>query len=258
MSWGAIAVTTAVAGGGYLAAKSLGGGGTKGQGVSTKSTLTPQQQLALNEILQYIYPQIGEQGRVPPSSLGPVGPSGLQQQAFGMAGQLPRQMAWDPNQINQVGQYAQEMFQQKTIPSIMGALGYEGSARSSGAADILGREGRNLGMGIASMEYQGYQDAMNRQMQLPSVMGNIGTLQRSIPAEQQAFELSRYMQQDPLRNPAINLGLQAAGMPTQENIAFQGYRQPSMFESLLPALGTLGGGTMQGAGAAGGFGNLFG
>jgi len=85
--------------------------------------------------------------------------------------------------------------------------------------------------------------------QMGGQMANIGTLQRGIPGERQAFELSRYMQQDPFRNPAIALALQAAGIPTVENIVFggqQGYRQPSMLESFLPATGQILGGMFSG------------
>jgi hypothetical protein len=261
-----------------------GGGGSSGRvtgqvmpSVQTASTLSSAQSSLLNKLINLASPQIGQIGRVPPSSLGPAGPSSLQQQAFQFAGGLPNYLQspafanFDPSQITSamapVGQYARQGFQQETIPAIMSALGATGTARSSGAADILGREGRNLELGLASqfapMQYQGLQEQLNRQAMLPSLaaqmgtqLSNIGTVQRGISGEQQAYELERYMQQDPLRNPAISLALQTIGIPTYENIAFggmQGYRQPSTFESLLPAIGAIGGGLMGGIGQAGGW-----
>lgn len=243
--------------GGLVGGSLLGGGGggrTTGQSLEQAPTRTPEQMRILNQLIGLAGPQIGQPGMVPPSALGPLGPSALQQQAFGQAGQLPGQMRFDPSQITSamqpVGQYAQQMFQQESIPAIMGALGSQGMARSSGAADILGRQARNLGMGLGAqfgpMQFQGMQGALGRQMQVPGQMANIGALQRGIPAERQAFELSRFMQQDPFRSPAIQLALQSLGIPTTENIAFQGYRQPSLMESILPAAGMAMGGAFQG------------
>lgn len=255
---------------GFLGGSLLGGGGggrTTGQSMQQADIRSPEQMEMLNRLIGFAQPQIGQPGRVPPSGLGPLGPSGLQQQAFGFAGGLPQTLQspafgqFDPSQITgamaPVGEFAQNMFQQETIPGIMGALGAQGMARSSGAADILGRQGRNLGLGLASqfgpMQFQGQQAQLGRQAMVPGLAGqmggqmaNIGALQRGIPGEQQAFDLSRFMQQDPFRSPAINLALQSIGIPTTENIAFQGYRQPSMLESFLPAAGQMMGGVFAG------------
>jgi hypothetical protein len=169
-------------------------------------------------------------------------------------------MQFDPQQITSamqpVGDYARSLYGDLS-KDIAGRFGTIGAGRSSALPQALAKEARNLSLGInaqfAPMQYQGYQSALGRQMQMPGQIANIGALQRGIPAESQAFELSRYMQQDPARSPYMSLGLQAAGIPTQENIAFQGYRQPSMLESVLPAMGQMVGA----AGQAGGFGNLF-
>ncbi len=266
------------AGLGFLGGSLFGGGGGGGGRVTGATapsveqlpTLSSEQQGILNQLIGLAGPQIGQVGRVPPSGLGPIGPSALQQQAFGVAGGLPQYLQspafgqFDPSQITQamepVGQFARQGFQQETIPAIMGGLGFQGAARSSGAANILAREGRNLELGLASqfgpMQFQAQQAQLGRQAMLPGLAGqmggqmaNIGALQRGIPGEQQAFELSRYMAQDPFRNPAIALALQSAGIPTQENVVFggqQGYRQPSMLESLLPMVGQIAGGAMAG------------
>lgn len=252
-----------------------GGGRVTGQtapSVQQEPTVSPQAQAILNQLMGLAGPQIGQIGRVPPSELGPLGPSALQQQAFGFAGRLPSFLQgpafqpFDPAQITAqfqpTAQFARQGFQQETIPAIMAALGATGTARSSGAANILGRQGRNLELGLASQlgqqQFGAQQAQLGRQAMLPGLAGqmggqmaNIGALQRGIPGEQQAFELSRYMAQDPFRNPAIALALQSAGIPTQENVVFggqQGYRQPSMLESLLPAAGQVFGGM-----AAGGY-----
>ncbi|KKN24783.1 hypothetical protein LCGC14_0891470 [marine sediment metagenome] len=231
-----------------------GGGRTSGQSLQQAPTQSPQQQALLNRLIGFAQPQIGQVGRVPGQELGPIGPSALQQQAFGLAGQLPQQLAFDPAQITQqfqpTAQFVRQGFQQETIPAIAGAVGFGGGARSSGFQDILAREGRNLELGLAAQlgqqQFGAQQASLGRQFQLPGQIANIGALQRGIPAEQQAFGLARFQQQDPLRNPAITLALQSLGIPTQENIAFQGFRQPSTLESLLPAAGQVLGGAFQG------------
>lgn len=230
-----------------MGALSGGGGRTSGQSLQQAPTLTPQQLAILNKVIGFAKPQIGLPGRVPPSTLGPLGPSPLQKEAFGLAGQMPGLFAPGPTGISQamapVSEFAQSQFGEQYVPAIMGALGREGMARSSGAPEILGRQARNLNLGMAS---QFALPQLQGQLGVPGQLANIGTLQRGIPGERQSFELSRFMQADPLRSPAINLGLQTAGIPTTENVAFQGYRQPSILESLLPAAGMFLGGWAEG------------
>lgn len=224
-----------------------GGGRTTGQRVQQEDLRTPEQLDLLNKILGLAGPGIGQPGRVPPSSLGPVGPSGLQRQAFGMARKMPGMFPSDIRSMMQpVGQYSKALFGQEMVPEIMSALGREGMARSGGAANILGKQARNLNLGLASQFAPMQLGLSQARAALPQQMANIGSLQRGIGGERQSFDLARYMQQDPMRSPAVNLGLQGIGIPTQENIAFQGFRQPSMMESLLPAVGTVVGGMAQG------------
>lgn len=249
-------------GGGLLGGQLFGGGGGGSQArVQRQAGTFPEQQQLLRQLASFLQPQIGAAPRVPGMELGPVGPSPLQQQAFGLAGQLPQQQAFDPSQITAamqpVGQFARQGFQQETIPAIMGALGAQGAARSSGAADILAREGRNLELGLAAqfgpMQFGAQQAALGRQMQLPTQMANIGAVQRGIPAEQQQFGLQRFQAADPLRSPALPLALQTAGQPSfqAENLIRQG--TPGMLQQFLPLAGQLAGA----AGQAGGFQNLF-
>ena len=257
---------------GFAGASLLGGGGggggrTTGQGVQSASTLQPFQSDLLRNIAGVAAPQIGQPGRVPPSSLGPVGPSQLQQQAFGFAGGLPDFLqgpAFQPPNVDQITQqfqptadFARQGFREETIPAIAGAAGFGGGARSSGFQNVLARQGRNLELGLASQlgqqQFGAQQNFLNRAGALPGLgaqisgqLANLGALQRGIPGEQQAFELARFQAADPLRSPAISTAFQAAGIPTQENIAFQGFRQPSIFESILPAAGAIGGGFLAG------------
>jgi len=257
------------AGLGFLGTSLLGGGG--GGGVSGQSTqqlprLTYGQQQLLTGLTSRLRSELFLPGRVPPSELGPPGPSPLQQQAFGVAGQLPQQMAFDPQAIQgamePVGQYAQNLFEQQLAPSAMAIAGQQGTARGSGVLDRLGRIGAGLSSDIAAqfgpMQFAAQQAAQQRQLQVPGMMQNIGAIQRGIPAEQQAFERERFMGADPFRNPALQYLPTALGTIPFDVVQQPGFRQPSMMESMLPALGTLGGSIFGAAGQAGGFSNLFG
>lgn len=258
--------------GGSLFGGGGGGGGSQTQ-VVPQPSISGGQQALIDRLAGFLQPQIGQQGRVPGQQFGPVGPSALQQQAFGFGGGLPSFLQgqafqpFDPNQIAQQFQptadFARQGFQQETIPAIAGAVGFGGGARSSGFQNILAREGRNLELGLASQlgqqQFGAQQAALGRQAQLPGLAGqlstqlaNLGGLQRGIGAEQQAFNLQRFQQQDPLRNPALNLALQTAGLQTfQEPGIIPG--TPGTFQQLLPLAGQVVGA----AGQAGGFGNLF-
>jgi hypothetical protein len=221
----------------------------EGQGAQQVPTLLPSQQALLSQLTGFIGGQIGRPGMVPPAQLGPVGPSGLQQQAFGLAGQLPQQ-GFDPNAINQamapVGAFARNQFQNELIPDIMSALGGVGAARSSGAADLLGRQARSLDLGIASqfapMQFQAQQADLNRQFQLPGMLAGLGGLQRGIGTEQQQFNLERFLASDPSANRALGLLPQALGTSAFDTAMFQGFRNPSRSEIMSPGAGSAAGG----------------
>ncbi len=129
---------------------SRGGGGGSGPSVATtqQDVLRPGQISSIDKLTGFLNPQIGQAPRVPGTQLGPVGPGALQQQAFGLAQQLPGQMQFDPQQITSamqpVGDYAINLFQNRISPDIMNTLGGAGVARSSGAAEVLGRAGTGL------------------------------------------------------------------------------------------------------------------
>lgn len=221
-----------------------------GQGSEQIPTLTPGQLQLLNQLTGFVSGQIGQPGRVPGAELGPVGPSDLQSQAFGLAGQLPQQ--FDPNAISSamapVGQFAQNQFREETIPDIMSALGGIGAARSSGAAEVLGRKGRDLNLGLAAqfgpMQFQAQQAHMARQAQVPGQIANLGAVQRGIGAEQQQFDLDRFMAADPSRNQALGLLPQTLGTSAFDTAVFQGFRQPHFLEATAGGIGGAVGGMM--------------
>lgn len=244
-----------------------GGGGGSSTQVIPQSTIRPGQEGLIDALSAFLRPQIGQDPRVPGAELGPVGPGALQQQAFGLPGfgqaQQAFQGSFDPAAIQAnfqpTADFARQGFREQTIPSILGALGQAGAARSSGAADILGRAGRNLELGLSAQLGQQQQAGLQRAFQAPgqalsfaSQIANLGGIQRGIGAEQQAFDLQRFQLQDPLRNPALNLSLQAAG---QQSFGEPGIIQgtPGFLQQLLPLAGQVVGA----AGQAQGFGNLF-
>ena len=242
------------------------GGGQETQ-VVPQSAIRPGQEKTLDALTAFLRPQIGQQGRVPGQEFAPSGPGQLQQQAFGLPGFGQAQQAFgqsfDPSGIAQnfqpTANFARRGFSQETIPAIMAALGQQGAARSSGATNILGREGRNLELGLASQLGQQQQAGMQRAFQAPgqalnfaSQIANLGQQQRGIGQEQQAFNLQRFNAQDPLRNPALNLALQAGGQQTfQQPGVVPG--TPGIGQQLLPLAGS----ALGAAGAAGGFGALL-
>lgn len=250
----------------------FGSGGQQTQ-VVPQSTKTLEQQRLMMTLANFLGPQISTEGRVPGQEFAPGGPGQLQQQAFGLPGfgqaqeAFGQSLGFDPQQITQQFQptadFARQGFNEQTIPAIMAALGQQGAARSSGAADILGREGRNLELGLASQlgqqQFGAAESARGRGFQAPgqalnfaSQLANLGTQQRGIGEEQNAFNLQRFQAQDPLRNPAINLALQASG---QQSFGQPGIipGTPGLGQQLLPLAGS----ALGAAGQAGGFGNLF-
>jgi hypothetical protein len=68
-------------------------------------------------------------------------------------------------------------------------------------------------------------------------LANLGGVQRGIGAEQQGFDLARWQAQQPWQDPGLNFLSTALGVPAFTNVGFQGVRQPSPMESILPAMG---------------------
>jgi len=245
-------------------------GKVTGQKVQQVAALTPSQKALLNLLISRIAPSIGTTGTggsaggaggggfrgilerarqgqnldafsstsgmgdawpgtAPPTELGPVGPSPLQQQAFGLGGQLPDIMS----QMKPVSRFATEMFGQQLVPQVMAGLGGVGAARSSGAANILGREARNLSLGLGAQ-------FAPMQFQVPGQMAALGGQQRGISQEQQGFDLARWQAQQPWQDPALNFLGTALGTPAFTNVGFQGAYRPGTMETLAGPLGMMG------------------
>lgn len=227
-------------------------GETKGQSIQQVEKLTPEQQRLVSLLAGRAAPaieQVPMRATVPGMEFAPGGPSALQQQGFEQMGRLPSQMDFDPARIEAamapVGEFARQGFQQETIPAIMGALGTEGAARSSGAAGILGREGRNLELGLAAqfapMQYAGLQASLGRQMQIPGMTAQMGQLQRGIGEEQRQFGLQRFMAGAPEASPRLGF-IGPAFTSAYDTAVQQGFYSPGLGTQLLGAGGAALGG----------------
>ena len=234
-----------------------------GQGEQQVSKLTPEQEQLVALLGQQATPAIQaiQGATIPGQEFAPGGPSPLQQQAFGLAQQLPQQLQFDPNRIAQqfqpVADFARQGFQQETIPALAGAAGFGGTARSSGFQDVLAREGRNLELGLSAQLGQqqigAFERAQDRTGQLPGVLAGIGGLQRALPEEQRQFGLQQFLAAAPEADPRLGL-LGPAFTSAFDTTVNQGFATPGIGSQLLG----LGGSVFGAAGAAGGFGKLFG
>ncbi len=219
-------------------------GDVKGQSVQQVEKLTPEQQRLIGLLARKVAPAIsGVTGAtVPGMEFAPGGPSPLQEQAFGMAGQMPGMFAPGPGGISQamapVSEFAQQQFSQEYIPAIMGALGREGMARSSGAPEILGRQARNLNLGLAS-QFAPMQ--MQAQLGMPGMMAGLGQQQRGIGEEQTQFGLSRFMAGTPEQDPRLGF-IGPAFTSAYDTAVQQGFMSPGLGTQLLAAGGSALGG----------------
>jgi hypothetical protein len=193
-------------------------------GPSTKAvsqpTLTKAQQGLVEQLAGQAGPAIaGVTGAtIPGQEFAPGGPSALQQQAFGLPGfdqaQQAFQGSFDPAAIAQnfqgTADFARQGFREQTIPSILGALGQQGAARSSGAVDLLGRAGRNLELGLASQLGQQQQAGLQRAFQAPGQalgfaqqIAGLGQQQQAFPEAQRQFDLSNFFAAAPEQDPRL-------------------------------------------------------
>ncbi len=219
-----------------------------GQSAQQLPSLTPEQEQLVALLGEQATPAIQAVtgATIPGQEFAPGGPSPLQQQAFGLAGQLPQQLQFDPNRIAQqfqpVAEFARQGFQQETIPAIAGAAGFGGVARSSGFQDVLAREGRNLELGLASQLGQqqigAFERAQDRTGQLPGVLAGIGGLQRGFGEEQRQFGLEQFRAGAPEADP--RLGFLGPAFTSPFNTAVQqGFAQPGIGSQLLGAAGSI-------------------
>lgn len=216
----------------------------KGQSAQQVSKLTPEQEQLVALLGRQATPAIEAitGATIPGAEFAPGGPSPLQQQAFGLAQQLPGQLQFDPNRIAQqfqpVAEFARRGFQEETIPAIAGAAGFSGTARSSGFQDILAREGRNLELGLASQlgrqQIGAFERAQDRTGQLPGVLAGIGGLQRALPEEQRQFRLQQFQAAAPEADPRLGLLGPAFTSPFDTAVQ-QGFASPGIGSQLLGA-----------------------
>lgn len=235
-------VSALIIGGSMVGASALGGrGGGGGGSIQQVPKLTPEQERLVALLGRKATPAIEAVTgpTIPGMQFAPSGPSPLQQQAFGMAGQDISQM------MAPVSQFAQQQFGQEYIPAIMGALGAQGMARSSGAPEILGRQGRNLGMGLAAQ-------FAPMQFQQPGMMAGLGGLQRGIGEEQREFGLGRFMAGAPEADPRLGF-IGPAFTSAYDTAVQQGFYKPSLGSQLLGFGGSLLGGIGAGGGTLKGF-----
>jgi hypothetical protein len=185
---------------------------------------------------------------VPGDEFAPGGPSPLQQQAFGLAGQLPEQLRFDPNRITEqfqpVADFARQGFQEQTIPAIAGAVGFGGGARSSGFQDILAREGRNLELGLAGQLGQqqigAFESAQQRTAQVPGALAGLGGIQQGFPEAQRQFGLQQFLARSPEQDPRLGL-LGPAFTSAFDTAVQQGFASPGLGSQLLSAGGAAAG-----------------
>ena len=214
-------------------------GSTKGQSVTQVEKLTPEQQRLIALLSGRAAPAIeGITGpTIPGMEFAPGGPSPLQQQAFGAAGQLPGMFGPGPGGISQamapVSEFAQQQFEQEYTPAIMGALGAQGMARSSGAPEILGRQARNLNLGMAA-QFAPMQ--LGAQLGMPGMMAGLGGMQRGIGEEQTQFGLQRFMAGTPEQDPRLGF-IGPAFTSAYDTAVQQGFYSPGVGTQMLGALG---------------------
>ena len=111
----------------------------------------------------------------------------------------------------------------------MGALGAQGMARSSGAPEILGRQARNLSLGMAAQ-------FAPMQFQQPGMMAGLGGVQRGIGEEQTQFGLQRFMAGAPEQDPRLGF-IGPAFTSAYDTAVQQGFYQPNIGTQLLGAIG---------------------
>lgn len=194
---------------------------------------------------------------IPGQEFAPGGPSPLQQQAFGLAEQLPGfqdlpAFQADPasvqRQFQPIADFARQGFQEETIPAIAGAAGFGGTARSSGFRDILARQGRNLELGLGAQLAGFQQGALGRQAQLPGIAGQtagqvagLGGLQQSFPEAQRQFGLRQFLAGSPEQDPRLGFIGPAFTSPFDTAVQ-QGFSAgPGLGSQLIGPAATLGG-----------------
>lgn len=194
------------------------------------------------------------------------------QQFLDQAGQaLTAGLGADPTQdilaaFEPSRQLARRGFQQQTVPNLLERFGATSGA--SGALNrALAEAGAGLELGLSAqtapfiggaalqqpgLQFQGAQ--LGGQLAgVPGQLGQqglqlggqglqqllgIGGLQQRLPIGQAAAQQQRFLEAQPQFNPFLSqFGPLALRTPAIENIAFQGFREPSIFEQVAPVAG---------------------
>jgi len=239
--------------------------GGSGQSVSQESNRTLEQQTFLNDLAQNARTGTGmtNQGgfigvQPSPSTFAPISP--MQGQGLGMLRGLPGQLEQGLG-ISGQGQetlgrmlnpqqnmeFAQQMFE-PIQAQIANRFASVDGARSSGLGQALGR-GFAQGVMPQVFQQQGQALAMAPQfaglgmdLQGRAAQGLIGggALQRGAQQEENLDANRRFQEAQPYNNPYLNLGLQASGFPTQENLVSQGMTTSGALASLATNQGVQG------------------
>lgn len=186
-------------------------------------------------------------------------------------GAVQQGLAFDPTQnildaLRPGQQLAQRNFERNTVPflaerfgatsgasgSLNRALAEAGVDLSLGlgaqAAPFLGQAALNQpgiqfqGANLFSQLSQGPGALAQQGLQLGSQglgqLAGLGGLQQGLPIGQARAEQARFTEAQPFANPFLaQFGPLALGTPAIENIAFQGFREPSLFEQVAPIAG---------------------
>ena len=191
---------------------------------------------------------------------------------LGQAGQgLTAGLGFDPTQdilaaFEPSRQLATRQFEQTTVPSLLSRFG-SGSGASGALNKALAEAGADLSLGLSAqtapfigqaalnqpgLQFQGAQLGG----QLAGVPGQIaqqglglggeglqqllgiGGLQQQGARGRAGANQARFLESQAFNNPFLTQFLgQALGTPAFENIAFQGFREPSIFEQVAPVAG---------------------
>ncbi len=194
------------------------------------------------------------------------------QQFLGQAGgALQRGLDFDPTQnildaLEPGRQLALNTFQQDIVPNLLERFGATSGA-SGPLNQALSEAGANLSLGLGAqaapflgqaalnqpgIQFQGAQlgaqlagipgqlagqGAQLSGQGLQQLLG-IGGLQQALPIGQARAEQQRFLESQPFSNPFLTqFGPLTLGTPAFENIAFQGFRDPSLLEKIAPIAG---------------------
>ena len=189
-------------------------------------------------------------------------------------GALQQGLGFDPTQsiLDAFGpsrQLALNNFNQRTVPGLLERFGAQ-SGRSGALNQAFAEAGANLELGLSAQtapfigqaalnrpgqQFQGAQlggqlagipgqlagQGFNLGSQGLMQLLGIGAQQQSLPIGIAGAEQARFGEAQAFNNPFLNLLGPALGTQGFENIAFQGFRQPSLFETAAQGVGAFAG-----------------